>query len=155
MSLTITPATEATLNDVRTLFVEYQAFLNVDLCFQGFEAELASLPKPYEEPEGALVLAYWDDRLAGCAGIKPLGEDVCELKRLFVRPEFRGQGIGRSLGHRMVDEAKQRGYLRMRLDTLARLGSAVALYRALGFVEIPAYYDNPLEERVIYMELGL
>lgn len=155
MSLTITPATEDRYDDVRALFREYQTFLNVNLCFQGFEAELASLPSPYEEPRGELVLAHWDGRLAGCAGIKPLGDDVCELKRLFVRPEFRGHGIGRELCRRMIEDAGRRGYRRMRLDTLERLDSAVALYRQLGFVEIPAYYENPLPERVIFMELSL
>jgi putative acetyltransferase len=155
VSLTITSATENVLGEVRALFREYQTFLNVDLCFQGFEEELDSLPKPYEEPKGALVLAHWNGQLAGCAGIKPLEEEVCELKRLFVRPEFRGHGIGRALCQHMIEEAHKRGYQRMRLDTLERLDSAVNLYRQLGFVDIAPYYDNPLEERVIYMEKSL
>jgi len=155
VSLTIVPVTEATLDDARTLFREYQSFLNVDLCFQGFEEELASLPKPYEEPKGSLVLASWDGRLAGCVGIKPLGGDVCELKRLYVRPEFRGHGIGRALCIQMIDVARLKGYRIMRLDTLERLESAVRLYKDLEFIEIDPYYDNPLPEPVLFMERTL
>lgn len=156
MPLSLRPASSPSdWEDARTLFREYADSLGVDLGFQGFEAELASLPAPYDEPRGTLILAFWDDRLAGCVGIKPLEAGVCEMKRLYVRPEYRGHRIGRGLGEAVLQAGESRGYDRMRLDTLARLESAVALYRALGFAEIPAYYDNPLPERVIYMERPL
>jgi len=153
--LTILQATDDRLEGARTLFREYQASLGIDLDFQGFESELVSLPAPYQEPEGTLLLAYWNGDLAGCAGIKPIGNERCELKRLYVRPMFRGKSVARRLCERLILEAETRRYRWMLLDTLARLSSAVALYRDLGFVEIPAYYDNPLPEPILYMERAL
>ena len=140
---------------VRTLFREYADSLNVDLGFQRFDGELASLPGPYDWPDGEIYLAYWNGLLAGCAAIKPLFDDVCELKRLYVRQAYRGCGIGRTLCEAMIREAENRGYRWMRLDTLARLSRAARLYQEMGFIEIEAYYDNPLPERVVFMERAL
>lgn len=146
---------EPEVAQARVLFREYQESLGVDLCFQGFEDELASLPAPYSAPDGILSLASWSGHLAGCVGFKPLFGDVCELKRLYVRPAYRGHGIGRALCLVTIEEAEERGYRWMRLDTLERLESALRLYRDLGFTEIDPYYANPLEEPVIYMERSL
>lgn len=140
---------------VRDLFAAYQRELGVDLCFQGFEGELASLPEPYDEPAGSLYLAWENDLPIGCVAFKPLGDRVCELKRLYVRPESRRTGAGRRLTEVAIDDARRKGYRTMRLDTLERLQSALRLYHELGFVEIEPYYDNPLAEKVIYMELPL
>jgi GNAT superfamily N-acetyltransferase len=144
----------ADMAHVRSLFGEYQAWLGVDLCFQDFEAELKSLPGKYAPPGGRLLLARIDAEVVGGVGMWPLGEDVCEMKRLYVRPPWRRTGSGRRLAEAIVDVAAREGYARMRLDTLARLGEAMALYRSMGFVEIPAYYENPLGD-VVYMERDL
>lgn len=146
---------ETFLPEVRTLFREYQESLNVDLGFQGFEEELATLPKPYEAPNGILFIAYWGGLAAGCVGVKPLHDDVCELKRLYVRQAYRGHGIGRALCECTIALAQNMGYRWMRLDTLGRLLSAIRLYEDLGFVEIESYYDNPLPEKVLFMERAL
>jgi GNAT superfamily N-acetyltransferase len=143
------------LDDVRSLFREYEAWLAVDLCFQGFEQELATLPGRYAPPQGRLLLAEVDGKLAGVAGLRELAPGVCEMKRLFVREFARGRGVGRMLAERLVTEARLAGYRAMRLDTLPdRMGPANALYDGLGFREIPAYYANPLPG-VRYMELQL
>jgi GNAT superfamily N-acetyltransferase len=139
----------------RELFREYEKWLGLDLCFQGFEDELKNLPGKYAAPSGRLFLAYADGELAGCIALRSLGDDVCEMKRLFVRGEFRGRQIGRSLIERLIDDARKIGYRRMRLDTFPpKMGKAVQLYEAYGFREIPPYYDNP-NEGVLFMELGL
>jgi ribosomal protein S18 acetylase RimI-like enzyme len=140
---------------VRELFREYQQELAVDLCFQDFEGELASLPGPYASPKGAVFLASSDGDVAGCVAFKPLGGEACELKRLYVRPAFRGRGIARALCEHAIFEAKRKAYRVMRLDTLERLESAVRLYKDLEFVEIDPYYDNPLPEPVLFMERAL
>lgn len=147
----------------RTLFTEYAEGLGIDLSFQGFAEELAALPGKYAPPAGALLLARIDPAQpaaslsvawVGCVALRPLGdprEKLCEMKRLFVRPAGRGQGVGRGLAEGILQEALRIGYRGMRLDTLASLTAALQLYHALGFVEIPAYYENPISE-VVYLE---
>ncbi|PID40243.1 MAG: GNAT family N-acetyltransferase [Proteobacteria bacterium] len=142
------------IQTVQELFREYEQFLQVDLCFQQFEAELAGLPGKYALPRGALLLATESGAAVGCVAIRPLGETVCEMKRLYIRPAYLGLGIGRRLATAVIDKARDAGYLHMVLDTLDKLKPALALYRSLGFAERPAYYENPLPG-VIYMELNL
>ena len=138
----------------RMLFREYQAFLGEDLCFQGFEEELASLPGKYAHPTGAIFLAEHDKSVVGCVAVRPLKDDVCEMKRLFVRPDAHGLKAGRLLADAIISKAGKLGYRRMQLDTLERLKAALALYEKLGFKRINPYYANPLDE-VVYLELVL
>jgi putative acetyltransferase len=143
------------IRDARTLFEEYAAGLGISLCFQDFDRELANLPGDYASPSGRLLLAIDDDRLAGCIAFRKLGPEVCEMKRLFIRPAYRGRGFGRVLVEWVIDEAQKLGYTRMRLDTLpGRMDQAIALYRSIGFYEIPPYYENPVEGAT-FMELDL
>jgi ribosomal protein S18 acetylase RimI-like enzyme len=138
----------------RALFREYQRFLNVGLCFQGFEGELATLPGRYAPPGGRLLLAWDSADAAGCAALRPLEEGICEMKRLFVRPGYRGCGLGRLLAARIVNEATVSGYATMRLDTLDTLVGAMRLYESLGFERRGPYYANPLPG-VVYWERAL
>lgn len=139
----------------RELFREYEAWLGLDLCFQGFEAELASLPGKYAMPDGRLLLAYSDDKLAGCIALRRLDDGICEMKRLYVRDAFRGHRIGVTLIARIIADARDIGYTKMRLDTYPpKMGKAVSLYEAHGFISIPPYYDNPHSD-VLFMELTL
>jgi GNAT superfamily N-acetyltransferase len=140
---------------VRTLFHEYQRSLGVDLCFQGFAEELATLPGRYAPPRGRLLLARDGAHAAGCVALRPLEEaGVCEMKRLFVRPAYRGQGLGYRLAMQIVNEATALGYAIMRLDTLDTLDSAMRMYAAMGFQRRTPYYANPLPG-VVYWERGL
>lgn len=140
---------------VARLFRAYQRFLGVDLCFQGFEDEVASLPGAYAPPRGRLLLAEVAGEPIGCVALRPLGPAIAEMKRMWVEPGFGGHGIGRALAERVVAEAAAIGYLTMRLDTLPeRLRAAQHLYRSLGFVEIEDYYHNPLDGVRMY-ELDL
>jgi ribosomal protein S18 acetylase RimI-like enzyme len=142
----IVPAVEPEqLDRVRALFTEYQRWLNVDLCFQDFERELAGLPGAYGPPLGAIYLAAEDGAVAGCAALRPLDPEVGEMKRLYVRPDFRGRGVGRLLAERVIAAARRRRFVRLRLDTLRFMDRAIGLYESLGFVDIPPYYHNPLE----------
>lgn len=147
--ISLQPArTRTSLAQVRSLFLEYQASLHVNLCFQGFADELASLPGDYAEPGGLLLLVLVDGALAGCGGFRPLLNsdhlNACEMKRVYVRPAFRGLGIGRLLVDRLVGEAGLAGYNTMLLDTLSGMETARALYREAGFVEVAPYYINPI-----------
>lgn len=144
----------ADMEIVRGLFLEYQDWLGVDLCFQGFEEELAALPGKYAPPEGGLWLARGGGEVAGIVGFRPLDQGLCEMKRLWVRPAFRGSGLGRRLAETAIHAARAAGYGAMCLDTLGHMTAARALYADLGFHEIPAYYDNPLDD-VRYLELDL
>ncbi len=140
---------------LRALFLEYQDWLQVDLCFQDFEAELASLPGGYAPPNGGLWLAYVDGELAGCIGFRPHdSETACEIKRLWLRPAYRGLGLGRRLVETSIEAARAAGCRTLCLDTLSFMDAARALYADLGFHEIPAYYNNPLDD-VPYLELDL
>ena len=133
---------------VRSIFREYAASLHVDLCFQDFDAELASLPGEYATPRGSLLTALVDGALAGCCALRPLDSvdypNACEMKRLYVRPAFRGLGLGRQLVEATLDAARQAGYACVLLDTLSDMEAARALYEDLGFVEVPPYYHNPI-----------
>jgi len=151
----IIPAeTPQQLDWARELFRQYAEALGVDLCFQEFEAELASLPGKYAPPDGRLVLAIEGDQAVGCVAIRKIGDGACEMKRLFVRPEFRSRGLGRGLAVEMIDQAARAGYSTMRLDTLDRLVEAMRLYESLGFRQTEPYYDNPLDG-VVYWALSL
>jgi len=144
----MTPTTPALLDATRMIFREYEASLDVDLCFQNFEAELATLPGEYAPPQGALLLALVDGDVAGCGGLRPLpGTDyanACEMKRLFVRPAYRKFGLGRLLAQALLDRGMQAGFSAMLLDTLDEMEAARGLYASLGFEEIPPYYFNPI-----------
>ena len=142
------------MDEIRQLFREYEASIQVDLCFQQFAEELASLPGQYRSPGGALLLAVVDGQPAGCVAMHRLTEEICEMKRLFLRHTYRGLGIGKSLVNRMIEEAVERGYRFMRLDTLPCMQEAQQLYEALGFVDIEPYVFNPIQG-ARYMELKL
>ena len=144
----------AEIDEVRRLFREYERFLGVDLCFQSFEEELAQLPGKYAPPSGGLLIGVMDGVLQGCVAVRGLDEEVCEMKRLFVRPQARGTGMGRRLAEEIIALARGLGYRWMRLDTLERLVEAMQLYQSLGFQRRAPYYANPLPG-VVYLELAL
>jgi ribosomal protein S18 acetylase RimI-like enzyme len=139
----------------RDLFVEYAQSLGFSLCFQGFDHELANLPGDYAPPKGRLLLALVDGAPAGVIGLRALEGDICEMKRLYVKPDFRGHGLGRQLADRVIEEAKKIGYTRMRLDSVAdQMQTAIAMYRKMGFSEIAPCRESPMPS-VVYMELAL
>jgi len=140
------------ISSARELIREYSASLGIDLSFQNFEREMAEFPADYARPDGRVLVAVEGGETVGVVGLRRLSGKVCELKRMYVRPEFRGKGIGRKLAKRAIKEARDIGYVRMRLDTLSRLKEAVSLYDSLGFKEIAPYTVNP-NRGVIYMEL--
>jgi len=145
---------EPSLSQVRDIFREYQSSIGVDLCFQNFEEELSSLPGKYAPPEGRLYLAFIDGGLAGCIALRPLQENNCEMKRLYVRSQFRGRDLGRSLANKVIEDARQIGYRKMFLDTMSTMKTAQALYSSLGFREISPYCYNPADG-VQYLGLDL
>lgn len=142
-----TPVSALDMEAVREIFLEYANSLNVDLCFQSFDAELAGLPGDYAGPRGALLLARVDGTVAGCCALRPMDSsdypNASEMKRLYVRKAFRGFGLGRHLAEAILDEARRAGYSSVLLDTLDEMEAARALYEDLGFEEIPPYYHNP------------
>ena len=143
------------IEQARELLKEYAAWLEIDLCFQNFDQELSDLPGNYAPPEGRLLLAFENDQLAGCVALRKIGDGVCEMKRLFLRPEFHGKGLGRELIEAIVKEARAIGYQRMYLDTLPpQMNKAIELYRAAGFKEIAPYYGNPVPG-AMFLELEL
>ena len=142
------------LAETRNLFLEYADSLGFDLCFQNFDEELARLPGEYAPPGGRLILAEVDGAPAGCIAMKRIDSRTCEMKRLYVRPAFRSHGLGRQLSAHLIEEARRAGYEAMRLDTVPALDHAIALYRNLGFKEIPPYRVNPIPG-ALYMELEL
>ena len=143
------------VEQARALFLEYAESLGFSLCFQSFDTELAGLPADYAPPDGRLLLAEQDGKVAGCVALHKMGDGICEMKRLYVRPEFRGKALGRALAEQVIQEAREIGYARMRLDTIVgKMDAAIALYRELGFTEVPPYRENPIAG-AIYMELKL
>src|SRR5215467_1113454 len=147
--------TQQDISRARTLFEEYAESLGISLCFQNFDQELKNLPGKYAPPDGLLLLGTENDDLAGCIALRKLSPKVCEMKRLFVRPNYRSHGLGRILVETIIDEARKLGYTHMRLDTLPGLmDKAIALYRSFGFIEIGPYCENPVEGAK-FMELEL
>jgi putative acetyltransferase len=146
--------TPAQFEEGKRLFREYAESLSIDLAFQRFEEELEAVREQYGQPSGALVLAYAGRRAVGCAGVRSKGEGIAELKRMYVQPDFRGRQLGRLLLERSVSVARDLGYRKLRLDTLAGMTGAIRLYESFGFEVIPAYYPNPHAD-AIYMEKAL
>jgi putative acetyltransferase len=143
------------IETIHSLFEEYAAGLGISLCFQNFDQELANLPGDYARPAGRLLLVRYGDQLAGCVALRRLSDEVCEMKRLYLRPEFRGKGLGRKTVDAIIAEAREIGYSRMKLDTLPeRMDDAIALYRSLGFIETEPYYDHPVAG-ALFMERNL
>ena len=140
------------LEIIRQLFREYEAELDEKICFQSFEKELENPLKKYGPTAGDLLLAYWNGEVSGCIALTKMDEEgVCEMKRLYVKPQFRKNKIGKLLVEKIIDLARKKNYSTMRLDTLSKLQPAIALYEKFGFINISAYYDNPLQG-VVYME---
>lgn len=141
---------------VREFMLEYAAWLKFELCFQGFDEELRTLPGKYAPPGGRLFLARWTRQPAGIGALRPLDESgVCEMKRLYIRPEFRGHSLGEAIAKKLIEDARAIGYKAMRLDTVpGKMDSAIALYRRLGFKEIKPYYSTPVQH-TLFMELAL
>ncbi len=155
--LTIAQAeTPEQIAQARALMVEYAGTLGFELCFQNFEEEMRTLPGKYAAPGGRLLLAMCDGKPAGVVALRPLDEPaVCEMKRLYVRPDFRGKSLGRALAEELIVTARAIGYQRMRLDTVpGKMDRAIAMYREMGFREIEAYYPSPVRH-TLFMELAL
>ena len=142
------------LDCIRELFKEYEKSLGFDLDFQDFEMELAELPGEYAAPDGCLLLAFYENEVAGCAGLRKLEQGICERKRMYVRSNFRGKGIGRVMSVRIIEIARAIGYERMRLDTIDTMRTAISLYKSLDFKKIEPYRYNPING-ASYMELSL
>ncbi|HWR11118.1 MAG TPA: GNAT family N-acetyltransferase [Rectinemataceae bacterium] len=144
----------ADMDDIRGLIEEYMASMALDLCFQGIDEELKTLPGKYSEPDGALLVAKAGGALCGCVALRKIGDGICEMKRLFVRDAYKGRGVGKKLAQAIIEEGRAKGYRLMRLDTLESMKPALSLYRSLGFHETAAYVYNPLEGAV-YLEKTL
>ena len=155
-ALTILQASSsAQITQARELFLEYAESLGFSLCFQNFDRELVGLPGDYAPPEGRLLMAEYEGQLAGCVALHKIEPGICEMKRLYLRPQFRGKRLGRALAEHLIAEARLMGYRRMRLDTVEPvMKDAVAMYRAMGFREIAPYRPNPMAG-TLYMELEL
>lgn len=136
---------EELIAEVSRMFLEYASSLDFDLCFQNFDQELRELPGEYARPSGRLILALYDGMPVGCVALRRLEEGICEMKRLYVKPPYRGKGIGRELAEKIISEAKSIGYRKMRLDTISTMIEATTLYKSLGFREIGPYRPNPIE----------
>jgi len=148
-------ASDSEIELARTLFKEYEQSIGVSLCFQNFDHELANLPGDYAPPSGRLLVIRVGDQVAGCIALRKIDDNTCEMKRLYLRPGFRGRGLGEPIVATIIQEAKTIGYSKMRLDTIpGRMDQAINLYRSIGFKEIPAYYDSPFSD-TLYMELDL
>jgi GNAT superfamily N-acetyltransferase len=145
---------EEHLYQIRGLFKDYTDSLGFDLSFQNFDKEFAELPGKYASPDGRLLIAIYDEIIAGCVALRKFENNICEMKRLYVRSEFRRKGIGKALSIAIISAAREIGYSAMRLDTVPWMKEAIALYHSLGFIDIPAYRFNPIPG-TIYMELKL
>jgi carbonic anhydrase len=150
----ITATRSSEVEQVRALVLEYAEALGLDLGFQDFEREMREFPGEYTPPEGCLLLATNGEESAGCAGLRPLEPGICEMKRLYVRPRYRGMGMGEQLARSVITEARSLGYSAMRLDTLPAMQAAIGMYRELGFQPIAPYYWNPVEG-ALFFELKL
>ncbi len=142
--------TEKQIKRTQKLFIEYANYLGIDLNFQNFKEELKTLPGHYSPPEGCILLAYYEDKLVGCVAVRKFQDDVCEMKRLYIRPKYRRKNIGKGLSTAIIHKAKEIGYKYMRLDTLPFMKEAITLYLALGFKEITPYRYNPFENAKFY-----
>ena len=148
------PITEKDFDLVKDIFMEYQQYLNVDLCFQSFESELNNLKNIYEPPKGTILIVKAVEEIVACVALKPIEENNCEMKRLYVKPAFRGNGLGQKLVESLIEFATLNKYNKMKLDTLVSLKEAVILYKKMGFVETKPYVYNPLND-VLYFEKQL
>lgn len=146
---------EAEIEEAKAIFREYEQWLGLSLCFQSFEEELASLPGFYAPPDGRLYLARIDGETVGCMGLRKLSGGICEMKRLYLREAARGKGVGQALIEKVIADAREIGYAKMRLDTFPpKMGKAVSLYESHGFYEIEPYYENPHGD-TLFMEKQL
>ena len=145
---------EKHLTSIRELFLEYAESLGFSLCFQNFDKELANLPGDYSPPDGRLILALDENKPIGCVALRKLEKDICEMKRLYIKPEMRGIGLGEQLVRTVIDEAVKIGYMKMRLDTVPKMKEAIDLYSKIGFKEVGPYRENPIEG-AMYMEMDL
>ena len=145
---------EKHLTSIRELFLEYAESLGFSLCFQNFDKELANLPGDYSPPDGRLILALDENKPIGCVALRKLEKHICEMKRLYIKPEMRGIGLGEQLVRTVIDEAVKIGYMKMRLDTVPKMKEAIDLYSKIGFKEVGPYRENPIEG-AMYMEMDL